>query len=356
MSRYLRQTILTGFGQEAQDRLAASHVVMVGAGGLGSPALQYLAAAGVGRITIVDHDRVEESNLHRQIVHTTASIGELKAESAARFAKNLNPDVTTDVVSAGWTVDNALELARSADVVVDGTDNFPTRYLVDDACALTDTTTVWGSVLQWQGRVSVFNKTIRQRDLFPEPPAAGSIPSCADAGVLGALCGVIGTLMATETLKILAGVGTPLIGTLHIFDALTARTQQIKIVADPARPPITDLVPIGDLPCSISPIQEVSGEEAFHKLRHDPSAILLDVRQPEECAATPAADARNIPLGELSQRLDALPQDGTIFVLCQSGVRSAKGARVLSEAGFGEVYSVRGGILAAGQLGKPRTD
>lgn len=354
MSRYQRQTILTGFGQEAQNKLAASHVVMVGAGGLGSPALQYLAAAGVGTITIVDHDRVEESNLHRQIVHTTAGIGDFKAESAARFVTNLNPEVTTRVVTQGWTIDNALDLAESADVVVDGTDNFPTRYLVDDACALTSTTTVWGSVLQWQGRVSVFDKTIRQRDLFPEPPAPGSIPSCADAGVLGALCGVIGTLMATETLKILTGVGNPLVGTLHIFDALTARTQQIKIMADPDRPPITKLTPVGDLPCSLKPVTEVTGQHVLHCRREDPTTVLLDVRHPSECAQNPAGGALNIPLDQLSDRLQELNQNTPVFVLCQSGIRSATGARLLSQSGFTHVASVRGGIEAAPELTGPK--
>lgn len=350
MSRYHRQEILAGFGQAGQKRLASSHVVVVGAGGLGCPVIQYLAAAGVGTLTIVDHDRVEESNLHRQVIHTTASIGMPKAESAARFVTELNPEVTTRTVTSGWNVENALELAESADVVIDGSDNFPTRYLVDDACALTETPTVWGSVLQWQGRVSVFDSSVRHRDLFPEPPAAGSTPSCAEAGVIGALCGVIGTMMATETLKLLTGIGSPLVGTLQMFDARTGQVQQIRVNADPRRPAITELTPIDDIPCVLSPaVPEVTCDQILPLLQQ-PDVTLLDVREEAEFTAYPVPTALHIPLGTLAGQLSTLNPAHRFYTLCHSGMRSLKAAQMLVDNGFTEVSSISGGLAQCGNL------
>jgi adenylyltransferase/sulfurtransferase len=351
--RYSRQTLLPDFGEAGQERLKAGRVLIVGAGGLGSPAALYLAAAGVGTIRLVDFDAVDETNLQRQILYTTTDVGRPKLAAAAARLRALNPHVTIDLHEAPFGPDNARRLVGDVDVVLDGSDNFPTRYLVNDACVMAKTPNVYGSVFRFEGQASVFAMPGGPcyRCLHPEPPPEGLIPSCAEAGVLGVLPGVIGTIQATEALKLLAGVGDPLIGRLLLYDALRMRVREIRLARDPAcpvcgdQPTIRELVAYGRV-CETQKTGTDMTVDELLKWRADGTPhFLVDVREPSEYAVSQIDGALLIPLGTLQDQLDKLPKDRPIVVHCRSGARSARAVAVLRAEGY-DAHNLVGGILA----------
>lgn len=367
--RYARHLALPNVGLEGQRRLKESRVLCVGAGGLGSPLAMYLAAAGVGTIGIVDFDIVDESNLQRQLLHGTDDVGRHKLDSAADRLHALNPHVEVVRHEAKLDSANALDVMRGYDVVVDGTDNFPTRYLVNDACVLLGIPNVYGSVFRWEGQLSVFAAEDGPcyRCLFREPPPPGLVPNCAEGGVLGALPGIIGSGQAMETIKLLLGVGRPLIGRLQIFDALEMEWREVALRRNPKcpvcgdEPTQTGLIDY-DLFCgvtsegaaepavtaTVASVQEVDPVGARERLDGDPTTFLLDVREPWEWAVGNLSDrgARLIPLSELEERLAEVPDDRSILVYCKAGGRSARAARQLEAAGRTDVVSMRGGLKA----------
>ena len=369
--RYARQVLLPEFGKDGQRRLGDARVLMVGVGGLGSPAALYLAAAGVGTLGLVDYDVVDETNLHRQIIHGTPDIGRPKLQSAADRITAINPLVTLELHDTAFDASNARTLVDAYDVVVDGTDNFPTRYLVNDACVMTGTPNVYGSIFRFEGQASVFatGGGPCYRCLHPEPPPAGLIPSCAEAGVLGVLPGIIGTIQATEAIKVLTGIGEPLVGRLLLYDALRMKFRDITLARDPEcpvcgdDPTITTLVAYDQVcetrspgspersPGALAPGQEIpmKDEMTVDELKQwrDSSHphMLIDVREPFEHASANIAGATLIPMGEVMSQLDALPTDRTVVVQCQSGGRSARVTAALRAKGYDAVNLV-GGILA----------
>lgn len=361
IARYSRHLILDEVGMAGQTRLKNSSVLCVGTGGLGSPLLLYLAAAGVGRIGIVDFDVVDASNLQRQIIHGTASVGKRKVVSALERIHDLNPFVQVDIYEEPFTSANALDIARPYDVVVDGTDNFPTRYLVNDACVILGKPNVYGSIFKFEGQASVFNygDGPNYRDLYPEPPPPGLVPSCAEGGVLGVLPGIIGTIQATETLKILLGVGNTLSGRLLLFDALNMSFRELKLRRNPDAPAITGLIDYDQfcgVPKHTTPREEhpvVNGrfrrmtvQEIADRRRDGWEPFVLDVRTPSEAAIVqfPWADLL-VPHSDVALHLDRLPRDREILVHCKLGGRSSQAAAVLAEAGF-DVVNMEGGITA----------
>jgi molybdopterin/thiamine biosynthesis adenylyltransferase/rhodanese-related sulfurtransferase len=351
-ARYARQVAMPEIGLEGQRRLFAAHVLIVGAGGLGSPAALYLAAAGIGTITLVDFDDVDESNLQRQVIYTTADIGRSKLEAAGERLRALNPEVRVIGVDAPFSTDNARRLVAAADVVIDGTDNFGARYLVNDASVLERRPNVFGSVAGFEGQAAVFAAPGGPcyRCLHPEPPPDGAIPSCAEAGILGVLPGLIGIVQATECIKLLTGVGEPLIGRMLLYDARRMRARSITIPRDAEcpvcgdRPRITDVEDIR-VACS----SEASWEIAAAELRRWQSTgrphVLLDVREPWEHAVSSIADDRLAPLGELDRLVPTLPTDRPIVVYCETGRRSGQAAGRLRLKGL-EAVSLSGGIRA----------
>jgi adenylyltransferase/sulfurtransferase len=355
LTRYSRHLILPEVGLEGQRRLRAARVLLVGAGGLGSPAALYLAAAGVGTLGIVEFDRVDVTNLQRQILYGTDSVGRPKLEVAAERLADLNPGVRVVPHDDRLTSANALEIISQYDVVVDGTDNFATRYLVNDACVLAGKPNVYGSIFRFDGQASVFCTADGPcyRCLYPEPPPQGLVPSCAEGGVLGVLPGLVGTLQATETLKLIVGAGDPLIGRLLLVDALGARFRTVRIRKHPECPAcgtrtLTELVDY-DAFCGVTSygedVPEVTPAEAFAQLAGDPNALLLDVREPHEHAIAQVKGARLLPLAFLSQAIPNLERTRPIFVHCKAGTRSARAVRELKAAGFERVWNVAGGIL-----------
>jgi len=328
-ARYSRQIALPGFGSAGQERLAASRVLVIGAGGLGSAVIPSLVAAGVGTVGIVDDDRVELSNLHRQHIHGMADLGSPKVASAAASAAALNPGVTIVPVQARLTSANALELFAGYDLVLDGSDNFPTRYLANDAAVLTGIPLVWGAVSQYGGQVGVsFGTTYR--DLFPTPPPPGSVLSCEAGGVLPTTVGVIGALMATEALKLLTGIGEPLVGRVTVFDGLSGDFRTIGYEKDPTAEPITELIDY-ELFCGLAGVTSIEG-------------ALLDVREGWEVELVSLPGAVHIPLGQLEQRLDEVPA-GPVVVYCHHGVRSAAARDILISHGIPASH-LEGGIDA----------
>ena len=337
-------------------------MLLVGAGGLGSPAALYLAAAGVGTLGIVDPDVVDVTNLQRQILHGTGGLGALKVDSARARLNDVNPHVTVETGDVRLSSANALEIVAAYDVVVDGSDNFPTRYLVNDACVLTGRPNVYGSVYRWEGQLSVFatNGGPCYRCLFREPPPPGLIPNCAEAGVFGALPGVIGAAQAMETIKLLLGVGEPLVGRLQIFDALSYRWRELEIRRDPDcavcgdRPTQTELIdyevfcgvagpePAGDK----AVVGRLEADDLNAVLDGDPRPFLLDVREPMEWRAMNLAHmgAVLVPMREVPGRMDEIPRDRTVVVYCQSGVRSLEVAKLLAAEGYPDVRNLEGGI------------
>ncbi len=348
---------------EGQQKLKAAKVLLVGAGGLGSPLALYLAAAGVGTIGIVDFDVVDFSNLQRQVLHTTADVGRRKIDSAATHLRALNPEIEIQTYETRITSANAMELIRPYDIVIDGTDNFPTRYLVNDACVLLGKPNIYGSIYRFEGQASVFAPPLGPcyRCLFAEPPPPGMVPSCAEGGVLGILPGVIGCIQATETIKLILGNGTPLIGRLLLYDALEMKFRQIKISRNPDcplcgdSPTITGLIDYEQF-CGIrgeespavseSAQEEVSVSELKAKMDRRDDFDILDVRNPEEWRICRIEEAILIPLGELAARLNELDPAREILVHCKSGARSAKAVELLRASGFASARNVKGGILA----------
>jgi sulfur-carrier protein adenylyltransferase/sulfurtransferase len=357
--RYSRQLALPGFGADAQERLATARVLVVGAGGLGSSVLPALAGAGVGtdgQLTTIDDDRVELSNLHRQTIHTMDAVGSPKVNSAADSMAAINPDVTVHVINDRLTTDNARQLIRDHDLVIDGSDNFPTRYLVADAAALEQKPVVWGAVSQYGGQASV---TVPggpgYRDLFPSPPPAGSVLSCEDGGVLPTTVAVIGSIMATETLKLLTGIGRPLVGRVTTYDALSGAFRELSFEHDPDAEPITTLIDY-ELFCGVAPSggragagaaggTTVTAAELAAELNRNEQLALIDVREPWEAELASIDGARLIPLGELPAIVSELDSTARYVVYCHHGIRSLSGLQMLLSAGL-DARHLEGGIEA----------
>ena len=352
--RYGRHLILPEVGLDGQKRLKQGRVLIIGAGGLGSPVSLYLAAAGVGHLGLVDFDRVEASNLQRQIVHGTSTVGKPKLESAEARLKDLNPNVAVERYDTRLSAENALDIIRGYDVVVDGTDNFSTRYLVNDACVILGVPNAYGSIFRFEGQASVLatKEGPCYRCLFRQPPPPGAVPNCAEGGVLGVLPGLVGTIQANETIKLLLGIGTPLIGQLLLVDALEAQFRRVKIRKDPACPAcgtreikkLVDVEVACGVPETSGTVVEITATELAHRLDQGEPIFLLDVREPHEWAISRIEGARLAPLGELGRYFGDLPRDRPIVVFCKGGVRSAKAALNLQEAGFTQVESLAGGI------------
>ena len=355
LRRYGRHLTLPEVGEAGQSRLKAGRVLLVGAGGLGSPLALYLAAAGVGTLGIVDFDHVDESNLQRQVAHGTGAVGHPKLESLGHRLADLNPLVTLELHELRLDRTNALELIRRYDVVADGTDNFATRYLVNDACVLAGKPNVYGSILRFEGQASVFDATRGPcyRCVFPQPPPPGVVPSCAEAGVLGVLPGVIGCIQATETIKLLLGAGETLVGRLLLYYALEMSFRELRLRKDPAcplcgeRPSIRELVDYDEL-CGTKPVGPqstgISARELADLLAHGDNLLLVDVREPHELAIARLPGALHLPLGQVPVRAHELPKDRTIVLACHRGLRSMRALELLRERGFTRLLNLSGGI------------
>jgi molybdopterin/thiamine biosynthesis adenylyltransferase/rhodanese-related sulfurtransferase len=377
ISRYSRHLILPEVGMEGQQRLKAAKVLCVGTGGLGAPLALYLAAAGVGTLGLVDFDVVDESNLQRQIIHSTATVGMLKVDSAEIMLKGLNPNMKVVKHNTMLTSANALEIFKDYDVIADGTDNFQTRYLVNDACVLSNKPNAYGSIFRFEGQASVFatKEGPCYRCLYPEPPPPGLVPSCAEGGVLGILPGLVGVIQATEVIKLILGIGDTLVGRLLLIDALGMKFRTLKLRKNPdcpacgTHPTITELIDYDQFcgiekPKSVGPLEvardkavgeaavvdgipQISVEELKRRLDAKEDVFVLDVREPHEY---PIANlgAPLIPVGELEKRIGELAaqKDREIVVHCRSGARSQKAAVILKNAGFTHVENLAGGILA----------
>ena len=358
-TRYSRHLALPEVGLEGQQKLAQASVLVAGAGGLGSPAALYLAAAGVGRIGLADFDRVELSNLQRQILHSTADVGRLKVESGRDRLAAFNPEITVETISQRLTADNALDILGHYDVILDGSDNFPTRYLLSDAGVILERPVVYGSVYRFEGQLTVFGPPAGPcyRCLFPVPPPPDSVPSCSTGGVLGVLPGVIGACMAAETLKLLLGVGESLIGRLLLYDSLAARFQEISLSRDPAcprcgaEPTLAGLIDYDEF-CGESEQANRALQEAVPQLSPQEVAgrleelTILDVREPFESHIAALPGALSLPLAELQDGLKDLDAQSPIVVICRSGVRSARAVQQLQAAGFSRVWNLTGGLHA----------
>ncbi len=365
VSRYSRHLILPEVGVEGQRKLKAARVLMIGTGGLGAPLGLYLAAAGVGRLGVVDFDVVEESNLQRQVIHGTNNLGQPKIESARARLEDINPHIRVDTYETRLTSENALELFREYDVIVDGTDNFPTRYLVNDACVLTGKPNVYGSIFRFEGQASVFwaERGPCYRCLYPEPPPPGLVPSCAEGGVLGVLPGIIGTIQANETIKIILGGGEPLINRLLLFDAWKMRFRELKLRKDPECPICSDNPTIKELIdyeefCGLKPqkstteqttstLLEITATELKKLLDNGDDIQLIDVREPHEAEIAAIPTAKLIPLGQVVGRVAEIDPSRETVVHCKGGVRSAKAIEALKQTGFaGKLINLKGGIMA----------
>jgi adenylyltransferase/sulfurtransferase len=376
VARYSRHLILPEVGMDGQRKLKAAKVLCIGAGGLGAPVALYLAAAGVGEIGIVDFDTVDISNLQRQIIHGTPDIGRLKLDSAKDRINAINPEVTVTLHNVALSSQNALELFAPYDIILDGTDNFPTRYLVNDACVLLGKPNAYGSIFRFEGQASVFATKDGPcyRCLYPEPPPPGLVPSCAEGGVLGVLPGMVGMIQATEAIKLILGVGEPLIGRFVIYDALRMKFRELKLRKDPdcpvcgTHPTVTALIDYEQF-CGVPPptgqpepaattatttttmtgpggIPEITAEDLKAKLDRGEDLVILDVREPHEVQICRIADSTVIPLGDIPKRFQELDRARPLFVHCKVGGRSAKAVQFLREQGFENAVNLRGGILA----------
>lgn len=348
--RYSRHLLIPEVGLSGQRRLASSRALVVGAGGLGSPVLQYLVAAGVGRIGIMDGDDVDLTNLQRQTIFATSDIGANKAVAAARRLAALNPAIAIDALALELDANNARDLVRLYDVVVDCTDRFPTRYLINDACMLEKKADVYGSIFRFDGQVSVFGLSGEPcyRCLYPQPPPAGSVPTCAEGGVLGALAGVVGAWQASETLKLLLQIGEPLAGRLMLIESLGARTREVRFARDPQCVLCGDVPRLHDVAAEESPDEAVEFEEV-EAARLDAAlagARLLDVREPHEAVLGTIEGAIHMPASQLHERMHELDTATRYVVACRVGVKSLWAARELRAAGFGRLVHLRGGLLA----------
>lgn len=363
--RYSRHLILPEVGVDGQKKLKAASILLIGTGGLGSPLALYLAAAGIGRLGLVDYDVVDESNLQRQVIHGTSDVGRSKLDSAADTIADINPYVTIEKYNVPLTSENALDILANYDVIIDGTDNFPTRYLVNDACVLLGKPNVYGSVFRFEGQVSVFyaKEGPCYRCLFPAPPPPGLVPSCADGGVLGVLPGTIGTLQATEAIKLIVGFGQPLIGRLLLYDAVEMTFDTIKLRKDPKcpicgeHPTQTHLIDYEEF-CGVpahdhsayveggTPVRAITVDEVKARQDAGDNLLILDVREPQEWRISLIEGTLRIPKGEILHHLDELPHDRDIVVHCKTGVRSAEVIRTLQAQGYTRLYNMAGGINA----------
>jgi len=361
--RYSRHLLIPEVGLEGQRKLKASSVLVIGTGGLGSPVALYLAAAGVGRIGLVDYDVVDSSNLQRQVIHGTSTIGKLKVESARAKLLDLNPDIQVDVYNEPYTSENAMRIASDYDLIIDGTDNFPTRYLTNDVAVFLGKPNIYGSIFRFDGQVSVFyaKEGPCYRCLFPEPPPPGLVPSCAEGGVLGVLPGTIGTIQATEALKVLLGIGTPLIGKLLLYNALDMSFDFVTLKKNPncrvcgPNADIKELIDYEEF-CGVPGHDhgeegsageglDITAGELAERLKTN-HLRLLDVREPHELEISALPGAVNIPLGQLAARLSELDSAEEMVVFCKGGTRSARALELLASAGFKKVKNLKGGINA----------
>jgi molybdopterin/thiamine biosynthesis adenylyltransferase/rhodanese-related sulfurtransferase len=359
--RYSRHLIMPEVGMEGQLKIKQARVLCIGTGGLGAPLGLYLAAAGVGRIGLVDFDVVDTTNLQRQVLFGTSDVGRPKTEAAAERLRNLNPEIQIETYDTHLTSANALELFKDYDIIVDGTDNFPTRYLVNDACVITGKPNVYGSIFRFEGQITVFGYPGGPcyRCLYPEPPPPGLVPSCAEGGVLGVLPGIVGTIQAAETLKLIIGKGEPLIGRLLLFDALAMKFRELKLRKNPEcpvcgeHPTQTKLIDYAEFcgvrgeegPTTVTNVPEITPKELKTRLDRGDDIYVLDVREPHEYQIC-NINGHLIPLGELSQRVHELDSSREIVAHCKSGKRSAEAVEFLRGAGFRKVSSLKGGILA----------
>ena len=357
LARYARHFVLPEFGVDGQRRLKKSSVLVVGAGGLGCPMLLYLAAAGVGRIGIIDPDRVDDSNLQRQVLYTTDDVGKYKTQAAKERLLALNPHIEIDTYPFGLTRDNALKIIELYDVIADGTDNFPTRYLVNDAAVLRGKVNVYASIFRFEGQVSVFNfnekngdRGVNYRDIFPTPPPPGLVPDCAEGGVLGVLPGIIGSMQASEVIKVLSGVGEPLAGRLFIFDAANFTTRVLKLSKNPSYQPIMELIDY-DMFCGLKDlntkgvVSEITVQDLEKWKTQSIDFQLVDVREAYEYEAGNMGGTL-IPLSILSENLDLISKQKPVVVHCKSGARSQKAIDLLKAKGFTNLINLKNGILA----------
>jgi sulfur-carrier protein adenylyltransferase/sulfurtransferase len=357
--RYSRHLIMPNVGTEGQGRLKAAKVLLVGTGGLGSPLAMYLAAAGVGTLGLIDFDVVDESNLHRQVIHGTSDVGKRKVISAKETINDINPFVDVVIHETALRSDNALEIIEPYDLVIDGTDNSPTRYLVNDACVLLGKLNVYGSIFRFDGQLSVFGAPDGPcyRCMFPQPPPPGMVPSCAEGGVFGVICATIGAGQATEGIKLLTGIGNPLIGRMQLYDALEQRWQTVRVNKDPQcpvcgdNPTVTELidyeqfcgVPANDhqIDQDLATLPEITPIE-FEKIRDQVN--LIDVREPHEYEISQISGSKLMPLGELMTHVNELDSADQMVLQCRSGARSAQAQQLLWDAGFRKTYNLVGGI------------
>jgi molybdopterin/thiamine biosynthesis adenylyltransferase/rhodanese-related sulfurtransferase/molybdopterin converting factor small subunit len=368
IARYSRHLIMPEVGMEGQRRLKAARVLMIGTGGLGAPTGMYLAAAGVGTLGVLDFDVVDASNLQRQIIHGTKDVGRPKIESARDRLRDINPNVKIEAYETRLTSENALGLFREYDIVVDGTDNFPTRYLVNDACVLTGKPNVYGSIFRFEGQASVFwaDRGACYRCLYPEPPPAGLVPSCAEGGVLGVLPGIVGAIQANETIKLILGGGEPLINRLLLFDAWRLRFRELKLRKDPAcpvcgeNPTVRELIDYEEF-CGLRPrraaqtntqteesrMEEITATELKQRIDSGDDLQIIDVREPNEYEIARIPNTRLIPLGHVVERMGEIEEGRETIVHCKGGVRSAKAIEALTRSGFkGKLVNLKGGITA----------
>jgi len=361
--RYSRHLLIPEVGLEGQRKLKSASILVIGTGGLGSPVGLYLAAAGVGRIGLVDYDVVDFSNLQRQVIHGTSALGSLKVESARKRMMDINPDIQVDVYNEPFTSENAMRIAQDYDILIDGTDNFPTRYLVNDVCVLLGKANVYGSIFRFDGQVSVFDAKQGPcyRCLFPEPPPPGLVPSCAEGGVLGVLPGTIGTLQATEALKLILGIGEPLIGRLMLYNALDMSFEFVKLRKNPnckvcgPEPEVTELIDYEAF-CGVPGHDheegtvgggwDIEAPELAERLQNGNHIHLIDVREPHELEISNIEGAQLIPLGQLASRLSELDSAEEMVLFCKSGTRSARALELMVSAGFRKVKNLKGGINA----------
>jgi sulfur-carrier protein adenylyltransferase/sulfurtransferase len=361
--RYSRHLLIPDVGLEGQRKLKAASVLIIGTGGLGSPVALYLAAAGVGRIGLVDYDVVDRTNLQRQVIHGTSTVGRLKVESARERMLDLNPDIQVDIYNQAFTSENAMRIAEPYDLIVDGSDNFPTRYLTNDLCVLTRKPNVYGSVYRFEGQVSVFDARVGPcyRCLFPDPPPPGLVPSCAESGILGILPGTVGTLQATETLKLILGTGESLTGRLLLYNAQDMSFDYVKLRKNPdckvcgEHPTVTQLIDY-DAFCGVPGREVETGSagaewditpmELDRKLKSGAPLLLVDVREPHELEISHIDGTHNIPLGQLAMRTNELNLQDEIVLICKAGVRSTRALQVLLGSGFHNVHNLKGGMNA----------
>jgi len=355
LKRYQRHLTLPEFGMTGQLKLKNSKVLVVGAGGLGSPVLLYLAAAGVGHISIIDFDKVEDTNLQRQVLFNTHDIGSNKARTAQQKLKELNPNIEVKAIATQLSVDNALDIIATQDLVIDGTDNFPTRYLVNDACAMLNKPFVYGSIFRYEGQVAVFNHNggPDYRDLYPEPPAPEAVPNCAEGGVIGVLPGIIGSLQANEAIKILTETGETLSGKLLVFNLLSMENRTIKIPKRPDKKPVEHLINYDEF-CGISNnqqentpmVKEITVSELKQMQDNGEDFQLIDVREPHEFDIA-NLNGELIPLGTIADSTDKVNTDKKVVVHCRSGARSAQAVQFLQQKlGSDKIFNLKGGILA----------